>query len=153
MPLEIKLAYHDIDDIRMLFQEYTCMLGVDLEFQNYNTELLNLPGEYALPDGRLYMAVYDDQLAGCVALRPFDSSCCEMKRLFVRPEFRGKRIGRALVEQIISDAKDMHYQAVLLDTLTSLKDSIALYQKLGFQETSPYRYNPLSNALYLRLDL
>lgn len=152
MLLEIKLAYHDIDKIRLLFGEYTSMLGIDLDFQNYDVELQNLPADYSLPLGRLYIANYDGQLAGCIALRPFDSNHCEMKRLFVRPEFRGKRIGESLAEQIISDAKEMKYQAMLLDTLTSLSTSTALYKKLGFFEIEPYRFNPLPNVLFLRLD-
>ena len=153
MEPEIKLAYQYIDKVKLLFQEYNSMLGIDLSFQNYDDELSTLPGDYALPRGRLYIANYDGLPAGCIALRPFDSSCCEMKRLFVRPEFRGKKIGRALAEKIISDAKEMQYQSMVLDTLTSLTNSIALYKKLGFKETSPYRYNPISNALFLRLDL
>lgn len=153
MPIEIKLAYHDIDNVRLLFGEYTAMLGVDLGFQNYDDELHKLPGDYALPHGRLYIANYDDQLAGCIALRPFDNNCCEMKRLFVRPTFRGKRIGKTLAEKVISDAKEMEYQALLLDTLSSLSSSIALYKKLGFYETGPYRFNPLPNVLFLRLGL
>lgn len=153
MPLEMKLAYHDIDKVRLLFQEYTSMLGVDLKFQNYEEEFLHLPGDYALPRGRLYIANDDKQLAGCIALRPFDNASCEMKRLFVRPEFRGKGIGRALAERVISDAKEMRYRDMVLDTMAFLTNSIALYKKLGFQETFPYRYNPLPDALFLRLEL
>ncbi len=153
MPLEIKLAYQDIDKVKLLFGEYTSMLGFDLRFQHYDEELQKLPADYALPRGRLYIANYDNQLAGCIALRPFDNNCCEMKRLFVRPEFRGKRIGKALVEQVISDAKETKYQAMLLDTLTSLAASVALYKRLGFYEIEPYRFNPLPNALFLRLAL
>ena len=153
MPLEINLAYNDLDKIRLLFREYTSMLGVDLRFQNYDNEFQNLPADYALPRGRLYLANYDNQLAGCIALRPFDNHCCEMKRLFVRPEFRGKRIGNALAERVISDAKEMRYQAMLLDTLTSLSASNVLYKKLGFYEIPPYRFNPLPDALFLKLKL
>lgn len=153
MPVGIKLAYDDIDMIKLLFGEYTSMLGVDLGFQNYDDELQNLPGGYALPHGRLYIAHYDDQLAGCIALRPIDNNCCEMKRLFVRPTFRGQGIGKALAEKVISDAKEMEYQAMLLDTITSLSSSIALYKKLGFYEIEPYRFNPLPNALFLRVQL
>ncbi|NLI54924.1 MAG: GNAT family N-acetyltransferase [Clostridiales bacterium] len=153
MPIEIKLAYDDMDQIRLLFQEYTNMLGIDLGFQNYDAEFSSLPGDYALPDGRLYLAVCDGQPAGCIALHPFDRERCEMKRLFVRPEFRGERVGRALAERAIADAKEMRYQAIVLDTMAFLTNSVALYRKLGFQETLPYRYNPLPDALFLRLDL
>lgn len=153
MPVEIMLAYHDIEKVRALFGEYTSTLGVDLGFQNYDDELRKLPGDYALPHGRLYIANYDGQLAGCIAFRPFGNDCCEMKRLFVRPTFRGKKIGKALAEKIITDAKGMGYRAMLLDTLASLSSSTALYKTLGFYETEPYRFNPLPSALYLRLDL
>ncbi len=153
MPLEIRLAYQDIDQIRILFQEYTQMLGIDLAFQNFDAEFSNLPGDYALPDGRLYLAEYDGFTAGCIAIHPFDGVCCEIKRLYVRPAFRGKSIGRALVEQVIADAREMHYSGVMLDTMAFLENSVALYRKLGFQETEPYRYNPMPDALYFRLNL
>ncbi len=153
MSLKIKPAYADIDQVRLLFGEYTSMLGVDLAFQNYDDELNNLPGDYALPDGRLYIAEYDGCPAGCVALRPFDQHTCEMKRLFVRPEFRGKRIGLALIKTIIADARELNYKAVVLDTLKSLTHSVALYKQLGFHEIEPYCFNPLPNALFFRFEL
>ncbi|MGI6005206.1 MAG: GNAT family N-acetyltransferase [Christensenellales bacterium] len=152
MPLEIVPAYRDIDAIKVLFGEYTAMLGVDLAFQNYDEELANLPGEYAPPGGRLYMARCGGQPAGCVALRRFDETCCEMKRLFVRPEFRGRKIGEALARQVMADAEKMRYRAMLLDTMASLPHSISLYRKLGFKETAPYRYNPMPDVLFFRLD-
>jgi putative acetyltransferase len=153
LALEIRPAYGDIDRIKTLFEEYRAMLGIDLQFQNYDAEFQNLPGDYAPPRGRLYLAVWDGRPAGCVALHPYDGARCEIKRLFVRPEFRGKKIGRALVEQTIADAKKMGYRALVLDTLPFLDNSIALYKKLGFEETEPYRYNPVPGALYLSLTL
>lgn len=153
MPLEIRPAYENIDEIRLLLQEYTTFLGIDLGFQHFDDEYLNLPGDYALPGGRLYLADWDGQTAGCIALRPLDGAACEMKRLFVRPEFRGKGIGRSLIEKIVSDAGEMNYSFVVLDTLPFLTDSIALYKKLGFYKIAPYRFNPVPNALFLRLDL
>ena len=153
MGLVVNLAYDKLDDVRLLLSEYVAMLGIELDFQNYEDELARLPGDYALPQGRLYAAYWDNQLAGCVALKPYGGSTCEMKRLFVRPEFRGKRIGRALAEKIIIDAKEIGYSAMLLDTMGFLADSIALYRKLGFAETAPYRYNPLSDAMFFKLEL
>lgn len=153
MSLEIRFAYQDIDKVKQLFQEYSTMLGINLGFQGFDDELLTLPADYALPQGRLFLAFWDGKLAGCIALRPFGNNCCEMKRLFVRPEYRGKKIGRALVERVISEAKAMRYKSMLLDTLLSLSDSIALYKKVGFEATEPYRFNPLSDVLYLRLKL
>lgn len=153
MSLEIRLGYQVIDKVKMLFQEYTNALGIDLDFQNYTDELLNLPGDYALPCGRLYIANYNESLAGLIALRPFDESCCEMKRLYVRPEYRKKGIGRALAERVISDAREMKYNNIVLDTLSSLTNSVSLYRKLGFQEIQPYRYNPVPNAIFFRLEL
>ncbi|NCC69849.1 MAG: N-acetyltransferase, partial [Clostridia bacterium] len=109
MPLVIKPAYKDIDKVKQLFKEYTDFLGIDLRFQNYDEEFLNLPGEYDLPRGRLYIAEYDGQLAGCIAMHPYGDSACEMKRLYVRPEFRGKGIASALIRKIVSDAEDLQY--------------------------------------------
>jgi len=153
MGLEIILAYDKLNDIKLLFGEYVTMLGVDLAFQNYEEELDAMPGEYVLPKGRLYLAYYNSFLAGCIALKPLENTSCEMKRLFVRPQFRGKRVGRALAERVISDARDITYDVIFLDTMGFLPDSIALYRKLGFKETAPYRYNPLRDAMFFKLEL
>ena len=151
--LSIDLAYDRLGEVRLLFGEYVTMLGVELDFQNYEDELARLPGDYALPRGRLYLAGWEGQLAGCVALKPYEGTACELKRLFVRPEFRGKRIGRALMEKVIADARGIGYSMALLDTMGFLADSVALYKKLGFTETLPYRYNPLSDAMFFKLEL
>lgn len=153
MPPELKPAYGDLDEVRRLFEEYAAMLGVDLAFQKYAEELRTLPGAYALPRGRLYLAYDGGRPAGCIALRPLEGGNCEMKRLFVRPAFRGRGIGRALAERVIADARELGYNAMLLDTLVSLPAAAALYQTLGFTQTGPYRFNPQPDALFLRLML
>lgn len=138
------------------------MLGIDLGFQGYDEELAGLPGKYAPPGGRLYLALCGGQPAGCVALRPFTpdirsdvyaGACCEMKRLFVRPVFRGCGVGRALAEAAVAGAGEAGCGCVLLDTLSSLEHSHGLYRRLGFREVDPYYPNPLPGALYFRLDL
>jgi len=129
------------------------MLGIDLTFQGFDEEIHTLPGKYALPKGRLYIAVCDDDLAGCIALRPLDEKCCEMKRLFVRPQFRGLKIGRLLIDTIIAEAKNMQYEYMVLDSLPSLEKAVSIYKSMGFRETEPYYNNPISGAVYLRLDL
>lgn len=160
--LEIKPAYEDLDEIKELFREYVSMLGVDLGFQGYEEELAGLPGKYAPPGGRLYLALCGGRPAGCVALRQFATdirndgyagACCEMKRLFVRPAFRGCGAGWALAETAVAGARDAGYRRILLDTLSVLEQSHGIYRRLGFRETGPYYRNPLPGVLYFRLDL
>ena len=153
MSIQIQPAYNRLDLIRELFTEYTDMLGIDLTFQGFDEEIHTLPGKYALPKGRLYIAVCDDDLAGCIALRPLDEKCCEMKRLFVRPQFRGLKIGKLLIDTIIAEAKNMQYKYMVLDSLSSLERAVSIYKSMGFRETEPYYNNPISGAVYLRLDL
>lgn len=153
MSLKIIAAYDDLENIKTLFTEYTNMLGVDLAFQGFEEELKGLPGKYSLPKGRLFTAYYDNKLAGCIALRPFGENGCEMKRLFVRPEFRKCHIGEILVDKIIEDAKNIGYDYMVLDTLTTLTGAVNLYRKKGFIEIEPYYENPLENVLYFKLDL
>jgi ribosomal protein S18 acetylase RimI-like enzyme len=153
MDIDIKPAYNQVACVRHLFMEYRQMLGVSLDFQNFEYELEHLPGKYAYPGGRLYLARVDNQAAGCIALRKIDNTICEMKRLFVRPEFRGHKIGQKLAETIIKDALQLQYQQMILDTFTTLTNAVALYQNLGFYEIEPYYENPLDNVIYLRLDL
>jgi putative acetyltransferase len=139
---------------RELFQEYAQSLGVNLCFQNFEQELAGLPGHYAPPDGRLLLAEYDGQLAGCVALHKWDDGICEMKRLYLRPSFRGKGLGRAIAEKIIADASSIGYQRMRLDTIEPLmKDAVEMYRKLGFREIAPYRPNPIAGAMYMELQL
>ena len=139
---------------RELFQEYAQSLGVSLCFQNFEQELAGLPGHYAPPDGRLLLAEYDGQLAGCVALHKWEYGVCEMKRLYLRPSFRGKGLGRAIAEKIITDARGIGYQRMRLDTIEPLmKDAVEMYRKLGFREIAPYRPNPIAGAMYMELQL
>jgi len=149
----IKLAYDELDNVKQLFREYTKYLGVDLSFQQYNEEISSLPGKYALPDGRLYVIYDGQQLAGCVALRKINDKSCEFKRLFVRPEFRGKKLGCILMEKVIEDARLIGYKTGYLDTLSTLKSAIVIYEKLGFENIPPYYDNPLENVAYYRIDI
>jgi len=139
---------------RELFFEYAQSLGFSLCFQNFDQELAGLPGDYAPPDGRLLLATYEAQLAGCVALHQLEPGICEMKRLYLRPQFRGKRLGRALADRIIAEARQIGYQRMRLDTVEPvMKDAVAMYRKIGFREIEPYRSNPIAGALYMELQL
>jgi putative acetyltransferase len=143
-----------IAQARELFLEYAQSLGFSLCFQNFDKELAGLPGDYAPPEGRLLLAAYEDQVAGCVALHKLEPEICEMKRLYLRPQFRGKRLGRALAAQIIAEARQIGYQRMRLDTVEPvMKDAVAMYRKIGFQEIAPYRTNPIAGALYMELRL
>ena len=143
-----------IAQARELFLEYAQSLGFSLCFQNFDAELAGLPGDYAPPDGRLLLATVEDQLAGCVALHKLDSQTCEMKRLYLRPQFRGKGLGRALTNQVIAEARQSGYQRMRLDTVEPvMKDAVAMYRRLGFREIDPYRTNPMAGTLYMELDL
>jgi GNAT superfamily N-acetyltransferase len=153
MNLEIKSAYNDLDLIKILFSEYAQSLEVDLCFQDFNRELDLLPGKYAQPDGRLYLAYWNNHLAGCVALRRYDQNRAELKRLFIREEFRGLGLSKHLIKRIIQDAKDIGYENIVLDTLNTMKPAIALYQSFGFKEIEAYYDNPLEGATYFSLNL
>jgi GNAT superfamily N-acetyltransferase len=143
-----------IAQARELFVEYAESLGFSLCFQNFDKELAELPGEYAAPRGRLLLCEYEGQLAGCVGLRPLDSGVCEMKRLYLRPQFRGKGLGHGLAERIIAEARQIGYRHMRLDTVEPvMKDAVAMYRKLGFAEIAPYRANPIAGALYMELEL
>jgi ribosomal protein S18 acetylase RimI-like enzyme len=139
--------------IRELFLEYAKAIQVDLCFQNFDRELTELPGRYAPPEGRLLLALDGTKAAGCVALRKIGDGICEMKRLYVRPAFRGKGLGRALAGEIIAAAKQTGYERMRLDTLGSMKEAIALYHSLGFQRVGPYYDNPNACAVFMELKL
>ncbi|HTS37705.1 MAG TPA: GNAT family N-acetyltransferase [Candidatus Solibacter sp.] len=143
-----------IAQARKLFLEYAKSLGFSLCFQNFDQELANLPGEYAPPSGRLLLGELEGQLAACVALHKLDAETCEMKRLYLRPQLRGKGLGRALADRIISEARGIGYKRMRLDTVGPvMKDAVAMYRKIGFREIPPYRPNPMAGTLYMELEL
>lgn len=137
--------------IKELFLEYAKSLPFDLEFQNFDRELGLLPGDYAPPYGDLLLATIDGEVAGCVALRNFDDEACEMKRLYIRPAFRGRGAGKELVGEIVRRASLLGYKRMLLDTVDSMNEAIALYLSYGFCEIPPYRHNPIQGARFFEL--
>ena len=138
---------------RRLLLEFAESLDFDLSFQGFDAELATLPGCYSLPHGRLMLARMRGQPAGCVALRPLGGGDCEMKRLWVRPEFRGEGIGRYLIEAVINEARRAGYSAMRLDTVPSMVTAIALYRAFGFSEIQPYALNPIAGAMFMELKL
>ncbi|WP_338995671.1 GNAT family N-acetyltransferase [Fusobacterium animalis] len=160
MSVKILLAYDFSEEIKLLFSEYTDILIEGdpsfkeyLEIQNYDDELKHLEKKYGLPYGRLYLVYYNNEVAGCIGLKKIDEKNCEMKRLYVRPKFRGKQIGEQLIEKIIKAAKEIGYSYMLLDTLPFLKGAIYLYKKYGFYEIASYNNSPMDTSIYMKLDL
>lgn len=160
MALTFRLAYDDPQELGELFSEYTKMLIAGdetmqeyLSLQNYDEELNHLEEKYGLPQGRIYVAYDEGKPAGCVGLRKINGTDCELKRLFVRPEFRGKGLGRQMTVRVIEDAKEIGYKAIYLDTLPFLSPAVAMYRSLGFYEIESYNDSPMSTSIFMRLDL
>jgi ribosomal protein S18 acetylase RimI-like enzyme len=139
--------------VHTLFQEYAASLEVDLCFQGFEEELAALPGDYVRPHGRLLLAFWNDEAAGCVALRRIDPNVCEMKRLYVRPAYRSHGVGRALALRVIAEAGQAGYRSMRLDSLPSMKSALSLYRTLGFRNIAPYRENPVDGTAFLELQL
>lgn len=139
-----------IEQARILFRQYEAQLGIKLCFQNFDEEVANLPGKYSAPEGRLFLALSGEKLAGCIALRKSEDKICEMKRLFVRDEFRGQKIGLALIEKIIEESQKIGYEKMRLDTFPpKMSKAVALYESFGFYEIPPYYHNPFGETLFM----
>jgi len=147
------LTPEDILTAKALLQEYSGSLGFDLGFQKFDEELANFPGQYSPPGGRLYLAWYKSQAVGCVGLRKFEKRVCEIKRLYVKPDFRGKQAGGKLAKAAIRAAKTIGYEYIRLDTVPSMENANRLYRSLGFEPIDPYRYNPVEGAVFMELNL
>lgn len=160
MDVGIVLAYDQPQEIIRLFAEYRDgMISEDpvaevcLNAQHYDDEVRNLSDKYGLPNGRLYLAYLNNEAVGCVALRRLDTDCCEMKRLYVRPAYRGHQIGKMLVEQVLADAGDIGYKHIRLDTFPFMDSAIRMYRRYGFYEIERYNDNPASTAIFMQKDL
>lgn len=146
-------APEDLEQARILFREYAAQVDAPCCFATFNDEVAGLPGEYAAPAGRLFLARRNGEAAGCVALRRLNSSSGEMKRLYVREAFRGDRLGRTLAKLVIAAAREQRYEHLLLDTLPKMREAIALYKSLGFVERGPYSDEPTPGAIFFELRL
>ena len=160
MRLELIPGYDRPAELLSLFTEYTRMLvshdpsfQIYLDIQHYADEIRDLEAKYGRPEGRLYLALWEGEAAGCIALRKLDEQRCEMKRLYVRPAFRGHRIGGALVDRVIQDAKAIGYRHMLLDTLPFLESAIHMYRKRGFYEIPCYNESPMETTIFMQYDL
>lgn len=160
MDIKIIPAYENTQEVETLFSEYTDMLIAGdrsfqkyLDIQHYDEEIKNLEVKYGTPFGRLYLAYCNKEPAGCIGLRKIDEQNCEMKRLYVRPKFRGRKVGDQLVRKIIEDARKIGYSYMVLDTLPFLENAINIYKKYGFYEIDSYNDSPMSTSIYMKLDL
>lgn len=152
----MRVAQMDISetgDVRALLREYAASLPFELDFQDFDRELAELPGAYAPPGGALLVAHLDGWVAGCVALRPWADGACEMKRLFVHPRARGAGLGRRLAAAIVAEGRGLGYARMRLDTTPGMETAQALYEELGFHETEPYTHNPVPGTRFLELEL
>jgi putative acetyltransferase len=153
-PVQIRQANdRDVPHLRRLFREYASELRLDLSFQHFDEELERLPGDYAPPQGELLLALKGNLPVGCVAMRPLGPGICEMKRLYVHLSFRGKGLGKQLIDAIIAAARKAEYSIMRLDTLSSMKAARSLYRAFGFGPIRAYYHNPLEGAEYMELDL
>ena len=146
-------SQEELATIRELFKEYANSLEIDLCFQGFERELAELPGDYSPPEGCLLLARDENRIVGCAALRKIGTGLCEMKRLYVRPDFRRQGAGRALARAIIAAAREAGYRHLRLDTLASMNEAITLYESLGFRRIPPYYHNPSACAVFMELDL
>ena len=160
MNFAIKPGYDRPEEVKELFIEYTDMLVKGepafeeyLGIQNFDDELKHLEKKYGMPSGRLYLLYVNDELAGCVALRKMDKEKCELKRLYVKPRFRGEGLGDLLLERIVGDARRIGYKYMYLDTLPFLERAIGMYKRCGFEEIQRYNDSPLDNTIFMRLVL
>lgn len=160
MKIEIIPAYGFPEDVRQLFTEYTTLLIQGdpefrqyLQIQNYDAEIAHLEDKYGAPQGRLYLALADKKVVGCIALRKLEDDSCEMKRLYVRPEYQSRGIGRLLTEQILEDARKIGYHRILLDTFPFLDRAVAMYEHMGFRRISRYNDSPMDSTIYMALEL
>jgi len=153
LALATSATSEELDLVRALFREYQQSIGTDLCFQNFESELATLPGAYAPPRGRLYLGLSSGQGACCVGLRPCDDVAAEMKRLYVRPGYRGLGYGWFLAKAVIADAKSLGYRKLVLDTLPTMKAAQAMYETLGFRDIPPYTFNPIAGTRYMGLEL
>jgi ribosomal protein S18 acetylase RimI-like enzyme len=142
-----------IEQAKELIREYAQSLEFDLSFQDFDQEMENFPGQYASSRGSLFIALAANQTIGCVALRDFGQGICEMKRLYVKPLFRGQKVGKLLAEVVIKAARDMGYDYMRLDTIPSMKQANMLYNALEFKQIAPYRFNPIEGATFFELNL
>lgn len=139
----------DLATVRTLLLEYAASLPVDLDFQDFETEVATLPGKYARPRGRLLLARDDERVLGCIGMRPLTGSDCEMKRLYVRPQARGMQLGRQLVERLCDEARSEGYTRMFLDTLPTMASAQRLYASMGFVPTEAYVFNPVAGTQYM----
>ncbi|HXB72495.1 MAG TPA: GNAT family N-acetyltransferase [Candidatus Acidoferrales bacterium] len=142
-----------VELVRGLFEEYWTSFGFTPCFQNFGDEVASLPGDYRPPGGRLALAILDGEPAGCAAMRPFDASRCEAKRLYVRPKFRGRGVARALMHWLIAESRAAGYSEMVGDTMPVMAQALEMYDRMGFERTGPYSSKPTEGAIYLRLKL